>query len=204
MVDHGARLDPERAAGQPQPQREVDVLVVEEVARREAANLLPGAARDRQARARRVPAPRRRAERPRSARRAPGPDDAGEVQRVAGGVDPSSPPRRDKPLPGGPAATLNPGAADRRAAAGSRRVGVEEDERRHRRGLGADVARRSETDVAACPREPRRRRQLPPPPPSRPRGVVDDDQLVVVAELRSSAGSVRGSSTRLFQATIPS
>ena len=30
VVDHGRRLDPERAAAQPQPQREVDVLVVEE------------------------------------------------------------------------------------------------------------------------------------------------------------------------------
>ena len=37
VVDDGRRLDPQRAAGQAQPQREVDVLVVEEEALGEAA-----------------------------------------------------------------------------------------------------------------------------------------------------------------------
>ena len=65
MVAGRARLDPGPVAGEPEAQAEVGVLVVEEVLVREAAELLPDLAPDRQAgaggegdlaRARRAPA----------------------------------------------------------------------------------------------------------------------------------------------------
>ena len=42
VIDHRGRLDSERAAGDPQAQREVDVLVVEEELLRESADQPPG------------------------------------------------------------------------------------------------------------------------------------------------------------------
>ena len=100
---------------QPQPQREVDVLVVEEEALGEAADLLPGAARDRQAGAgerRHLAGRGRLRDRPPVP---PGPDDPGEVDRVAGGVDRASP--RDRR----PAPARRPSRAPRARGAGSPR-----------------------------------------------------------------------------------
>ena len=125
VVDDRGRLDPERAAAQPQPQREVDVLVVEEEALGEAADLVPGPQRDRQAGAGEdgdLAGRRRRGDR---LAVAAGPDDAGEVDRVAGGVDPGPPRVGDQRLPGGPAAALaaRAGGSPRRSRAAAPRRG---------------------------------------------------------------------------------
>ena len=117
VVDHRRRLDPERPAGQPQPQREVDVLVVEEVLSGEAAGPLPGAARNRQAgageRRHLARGGRLRYRAPVAAR----PDDPREVDRVAGRVDRRPVALGDQRLPGRPAALLEPGPPDRLAPA---------------------------------------------------------------------------------------
>src|ERR1700710_2876648 len=83
VVDHGGRLDPERAAAQAQPQREVDILVVEEEPAREAADLVsspqraaPGGAREDLD----LAGGRRRGDR---LAVAPGPDDPDEMDRIA-------------------------------------------------------------------------------------------------------------------------
>src|ERR1700709_1660800 len=102
VVDHGGRLDPERAAAQAQPQREVDILVVEEEPAREAADLVPGPQRDRQAGAREdldLAGGRRRGDR---LAVAPGPDDPDEMDRIAVGVDPGPPRVGEQRLPGRP------------------------------------------------------------------------------------------------------
>ena len=118
---------------------------------------------------------------------AAGPADAGEVQRVTGGVDLGPLRVGDQRLPGGPTAALAPGPADRLAPAGPRRrVGIEDDQQVPACECRAGVAsgRRSRgwrRCGGPAPRAP-----APAPPAAVPsRGVVvDDDQLVAVAQLR--------------------
>ena len=134
--------------------------MVEEESLREAARLLPGAAGDRQAGAgeRRDLAGRRR--RPDRAPVPAGPDDAGEVDRVAGRVDRRPAAVGDQRLPGRPASLLHPGAPDRLAEAGPRRrVGIEDDEQVAARLGGALVAAGGKAEVAGAAHDPRRRRQ---------------------------------------------
>ena len=206
VVDDRRRLDPERAAAQPQPQREVDVLVVEEEALGEAADLLPGRAAGSPGRRRRAPAtsPGRRRLGDRAAVPA-GPDDPGEVDGVAGGVDPSSPP---------PSATsacqaaqprlLQPGAADRLAAAGQRRrVGVEDDQQvarspRRRRRCRRRRSRRCAAGADdRAPRAPARATTSAVPSP-------ESLSTTISSSPSPSSGSSAGRVLRQLLAAVPS
>ena len=196
VVDAGGGLDPERPAGKPQAQREVDVLVVEEERVRHLAGGEVRLARDREAGAgdeAGIGEPDRLARGELGERLAgvAGPGDAGEVEDPAAGVDALAALRGDERLPGGPAAALGQRPLDPVAPAGlDDGVGVEEDEELAGRRLGAAVAGGGEAEVRAGLDHPRRRRQAPrlvrAPVGG---GVVDDDQLVAVAKLRRRAAA---------------
>ena len=170
--------------------------------RRAASQVRRGIARQAPERAVTSPAGRRRGKREAMAA---GPDDPGEVDRVTGGVDPRAAAVGDQRLPGGPAALLEPGPADRLAEPGlGRRVGVEDDEQVAPRHGGAGVAAAGEPRVASHlqqargrgqradgPRRFRRRSRCRRRSAHRPRAAPP-----------AAAGSVRASSSRLFQATI--
>ena len=186
---------------QAQAQREVDVLVVEEEALREAAQLLPA----RRGIARQAPesaaTSRGRGRRRRSAGRVPGPDDAGEVDGVAGRVDRRARRRRRQRLPGHPATLLHPGTPDRLAEARSRRrVRIEDDEQVPPRLGGAQIAAGGEAGVAAAAHHPRGRRQRRHGIRGPVSGVVvDDDQLVPLPQL----GQQRGQGPQQLLAAVP-
>ena len=156
VVDHRPRLQPDPSPEEPHPHREVDVLVVEEEGRREAADLAPAPQWHRQAGAgsgghllwldlaghRLAVAPR--------------PGDAGEVDRVAEAVHPGALLAGDRRHPGIPAAALEPGQPDRRAKAGQRLgVRVEHDQEVSRGLLGGGVAGRRESLVGPQLQRPR-------------------------------------------------
>ncbi len=206
VVDHRGRLDPERAAAQPQPQREVDVLVVEEEALREAADL----------------APRCRSGIARQAPERAGTSPAG----GASAIGRPWPPAQTMPVKwtGLPAelisvapvsATSACQAAQPRPSTQGRRIASP----KPGSGAASGLRMTSSSPLAAAapalqpPAKPRlravlRRTRAAGASASTASGgavggvVVDDDQLVALAQLRQQRGQGPASSSRLFQATI--
>ena len=187
VVDDGAWLDPDPSPREPQPQREVDVLVVEEELAREAAGALPPVTRDREAGSRGEPdlaglgrgggvEPPARAARPRDAR---------EVNDAALGVDDAAARGRHEAHPGSPAAIVVERAGDRGAKPlRDHGVGVEEQKQLARRAGGAGVAPRGEAEVGARLDQGGAGSELANRLGGAVGGrVVDDDQLVALAKL---------------------
>lgn len=187
MVDARRGLDPDRPTGEPQPQREVDVLLVEEEALGHPARLAPRVEPDREAGAggkadlaRREIGLRRQLA-PRAAR----PREPSEVDHAALGVDDAAAIGSDEPHPRRPPTAIGGRAPDRVGEARRRDgVGIDEDQQLARGLLGAPVAACREAEVGACLDQPRAGRELGDDRGAViTRAVVDDDQLIVVAEL---------------------
>ena len=190
MVHARRGLDPEPAAGEPEAEREVDILVVEEELGREPTGLEVRGALEREAGA---GDEARIVERDRLARGqlvqwrpgVAGPGDAGEVDDPAPGVHRPPAVGRDQRLPRRPAPPVDQRALDRVAPRGIRdRIRIEQHQEIPARRLGTAVTGLGEAEIGAGLDHRRRRGELAD---QRRRpvlgGVVDDDQLVAVAEL---------------------
>ena len=189
MVGPRARGDSQRATGKPHPQREVDVLVVEEELRSEAAEALELLARNREAR----PGAEARLGirvglRDRLARPAR-PGDPREVDDTAPRVHELPPLGSDERLPRRPARAVGERRGDRLAPAlGDDGVGVEEDQELALRLRRAAVARGRKAVVRLALDHTRAGRRIAHDLERLVAGrVVDHDQLVAVARARARA-----------------
>ena len=201
MVDPRVGGHPERAAGEPHPKREVDVLVVEEEILGEAPEPLELLAGKDQAGARHEPRLGRGVNRQETGSPAP-PAQAMPVKwRTPPRVLMTSPPsavtsacHAPQPRP------VARGALDRVAPAG-RRHGVRVQETRAGRPSPRPrpVACGGEAGVLGVPDHGRRRRHLRHVRRPVPRRVVDDDQLVAFAQLPDERLERRPQASRMTE-----
>ena len=150
MVDPGLGLHAEPAAREPQPQRQVDVLVIQEEVLGEPSGPLEASPRNGETRARDEAGLPDRPLGSGALSRAARPGDAGEVNGAAASVHDPTAPGRHQPLPGRPAAAVGQWPLDRLAEARSRDgIRVQEQEQLAGGGLRSTVTAGAEAQVGS-------------------------------------------------------